>query len=50
MSARAVEMAWGHPEKKVIDRPANSEEWRWPGGKRKAAFRDGKLVRWETAR
>jgi hypothetical protein len=50
MSARAIEMAWGYPEKKVIDRPANSEEWSWPGGKRKASLRDGKLARWETAR
>jgi hypothetical protein len=50
MSPQAIEMAWGYPEKKVIDRPSNSEEWTWPGGKRKASLRQGKLVRWETAR
>ncbi len=50
MSIQPVEMAWGYPERKVIDRPANTEEWTWPTGKRKASFRDGKLVRWEVAR
>jgi hypothetical protein len=47
MSARAVEMAWGLPEKKRIDRPAHTEDWTWPGGKRHAALADEKLVRWE---
>jgi len=47
MSARAVEMAWGLPERKRIDRPAHTEEWAWPGGKRRASFADEKLVRWE---
>jgi hypothetical protein len=47
MSARAVEMAWGLPERKRIDRPARTEEWGWPGGKRRAFFSDEKLVRWE---
>jgi hypothetical protein len=46
MPPRAVEMAWGYPEKKVIDRPAGTEEWTWPGGRRRASFRDGKLARW----
>jgi hypothetical protein len=50
MDARALEMAWGYPEKKVIDRPAATEEWSWAGGKRKAFFQDGKLVRWEAPR
>ncbi|HTP28439.1 MAG TPA: hypothetical protein VMK12_22630, partial [Anaeromyxobacteraceae bacterium] len=27
MSPQAVEMAWGYPEKKHIDRPANTEQW-----------------------
>ncbi len=48
MSAQALTMAWGYPEKKVIDRPAQTEEWTWPGGKRSAFLRDGKLVRWES--
>ena len=47
MSPRAVEMAWGVPEKRRIDRPSGSEEWSWPGGKRRAFFQDEKLVRWE---
>ncbi len=47
MGARALEMTWGTPEKKRIDRPAASEEWTWPGGKRRAFFQDEKLVRWE---
>lgn len=47
MSTRTVEMAWGLPEKKRIDRPARTEEWAWPGGKRRASFSDEKLVRWE---
>lgn len=47
MSLRAVEMAWGLPERKRIDRPTAAEEWTWPGGKRKASFQDERLVRWE---
>jgi hypothetical protein len=50
MTAQALEMAWGYPERKVIDRPAGTEEWTWPGEKRKASLRDGKLVRWQTPR
>jgi hypothetical protein len=47
MSPRAVEMAWGLPERKRIDRPTNREEWMWPGGKRKVSLQDERLVRWE---
>jgi hypothetical protein len=47
MSTRAVELAWGLPEKKRIDRPAGTEEWVWPAGKRKASFQDDRLVRYE---
>jgi hypothetical protein len=47
MSLRAVEMAWGLPERKRIDRPAGTEEWSWNEGKRKAFFHDERLVRWE---
>lgn len=47
MSPRAVEMSWGLPERKRIDRPARTEDWAWPGGKRRAAFSDEKLVRWD---
>jgi hypothetical protein len=47
MAPRGVEMAWGLPEVKKIDRPASTEEWTWPGGKRRAFFQDDRLVRWE---
>lgn len=47
MGARALEMAWGLPEKKRIDRPAGTEEWIWPGGKRRAFLRDERLERFE---
>ncbi len=47
MSPRAVEMAWGLPEKRRIDRPAATEEWTWPDGKRKAFFQEERLQRWE---
>ncbi|MFT3916915.1 MAG: hypothetical protein QM704_23370 [Anaeromyxobacteraceae bacterium] len=50
MSTRAVEMAWGLPERKKIDRPANTEEWTWPGGRRTAFFEEDRLVRWEKKR
>jgi hypothetical protein len=44
MGVRAVEMAWGRPELRKIDRPSGSETWSWPGGKRRARFQDEKLV------
>ena len=47
MGVQAVEMAWGVPEKVRIDRPAATEEWAWPAGKRRAWFQDGKLLRWD---
>jgi hypothetical protein len=43
-------MAWGYPEKKVLDRPARSEAWTWPTGRRRAWFTDGQLSRFEVAR
>jgi hypothetical protein len=46
MGIRAVEMAWGVPEKIRIDRPAATAEWAWPAGKRRAWFQDEKLLRW----
>ncbi len=48
MGPQALEMAWGYPEKKVIDRPAGTEEWSWSDGHRKASLRDGKLVKWSV--
>jgi len=47
MTVRAVEMSWGQPERRRIDRPNGTEEWAWPGGKRRAFFQDEKVVRWE---
>jgi hypothetical protein len=47
MSTRAVELSWGLPERKHIDRPAGTEEWTWPGGARTASFQGERLVRWE---
>ncbi len=47
MSPRAVELSWGLPERKKIDRPTSTEEWWWPGDKRHASFQDDRLVRWE---
>ena len=47
MGLRAVEMAWGLPERRRIDRPASTEEWIWPDLKRKAFFQEERLVRWE---
>ncbi len=40
MSSRALEMAWGVPERKRVDRPAGTEEWVWASGKRRAYLRD----------
>ncbi|MBI5069786.1 MAG: hypothetical protein HZB56_16250 [Deltaproteobacteria bacterium] len=48
MGPQAVTMAWGYPEKRVVDRPAGKELWTWPGGKRRAWLEDERLVRFET--
>ena len=47
MPPRAVELSWGMPERKKIDRPTSAEEWWWPGGKRLASFQDDRLVKGE---
>ena len=47
MSMRAVEMAWGLPERRRIDQPAATEEWIWPEGRRKAFFQNDRLARFE---
>jgi hypothetical protein len=46
MSARALEMAWGLPDRKRIDRPAGTEEWLW-GDARRALLRDDRVERVE---
>jgi hypothetical protein len=44
MSARALEFSWGLPNRKVLDRPNNTEEWYWgPTGKRHAFLRDDRV-------
>ena len=50
MTRQAVAMAWGHPDRIVMDRPAQSEEWLWTGGNRRALFQDDRLVRHESAK
>jgi hypothetical protein len=47
MSARALEMSWGLPERKHIDRPSASEEWFWAGGKRHAWLKDDRVEKVE---
>jgi hypothetical protein len=47
MARQAVAMAWGYPDKMVVDRPAGTEEWIWAGGKRRALLQEDRLVRWE---
>jgi hypothetical protein len=47
MTPRAVELAWGQPEKRRIDRPAATEDWTWPLARRAAHFKEDRLVRWE---
>jgi len=45
MTRQAVAMAWGYPDRIVMDRPTQSEEWFWNGGTRRAAFQDDRLIR-----
>ena len=47
MTARAVELSWGQPEKRRIDRPEGTEDWSWPGSRRAAHFKEERLVRGE---
>jgi hypothetical protein len=46
MSRQAAAMAWGLPDRIVVDRPARTEDWTWTGGKRRAFFQDDRLARW----
>lgn len=48
MNPKALEMAWGYPTKKIIDRPKGLEEWSWAAGARRAFLQGGRLQRWET--
>jgi hypothetical protein len=48
MGPSAISMAWGRPQKKIVDRPAGTEEWVWAEGRRRAFLQDDRLVRWEA--
>lgn len=50
MTRQAVAMAWGYPDRIVMDRPTQAEEWFWTGGDRRAAFQDDRLVRHESVK
>jgi hypothetical protein len=50
MNREAVAMAWGFPDKIVMDRPARTEEWSWNASPRKASFLDDRLVRADTGK
>jgi uncharacterized protein YodC (DUF2158 family) len=47
MNRQSVAMAWGYPDRIVMDRPSQAEEWFWSGGNRRASFQDDRLVRHE---
>jgi hypothetical protein len=47
MGPAAATMAWGYPEKRIVDRPSAREQWIWPGAKRRAWFEDDRVVRFE---
>ncbi|HET8723806.1 MAG TPA: hypothetical protein VFM53_06330 [Anaeromyxobacteraceae bacterium] len=49
MTREAAAMAWGFPDRIVMDRPNRTEEWSWEGSTRKASFHDDRLVRKNTA-
>jgi len=50
MGREAVAMAWGYPDRIVVDDAGRSEEWSWSGGARRATFQDERLVRSESRR
>jgi len=52
MPEEALEMAWGYPERRIrsFKDGARSEEWVYPGGRRRAFLTEGRVVRLEGAR
>jgi hypothetical protein len=46
MSAEALEMAWGYPDRKQLELEGavKKETWIYPDGKRQAVLRDGKVA------
>jgi hypothetical protein len=51
MPEDALEMAWGYPERRVrsFQDGVRSEEWVYPGGRRKAYLTEGRVTRLEGA-
>jgi hypothetical protein len=50
MTREAVAMAWGFPDRIVMDRPARTEDWYWNNSTRKAAFLDDRLIRQDSGK
>jgi hypothetical protein len=50
MTREAVAMAWGYPDRIVMDRPARTEEWHWTNSTRKAVFQEERLVRLDSGK
>jgi hypothetical protein len=50
MTRESVAMAWGYPDRIVMDRPARTEEWYWTNSTRKASFQDDRLVRLDSGK
>jgi hypothetical protein len=50
MTRQAAAMAWGYPDRIVMDRPTQSEEWFWTGGNRRAVFQDDRVVRHDSVK
>ncbi len=50
MTRDAAAMAWGYPDRIVMDRPARTEEWHWTNSTRKASFLDDRLVRLDSGK
>lgn len=50
MTREATAMAWGYPDRIVMDRPARTEEWFWNNSSRKASFQDDRLVRLDSGK
>jgi len=50
MGREAAAMAWGYPDRIVLEEPGRTEEWSWSDGRRRATFQDDRLVRFESRR
>jgi hypothetical protein len=52
MAEEALEMAWGYPERRVrsFQEGVRTEEWVYPGGRRRAFLTEGRVTRLDGAR